>query len=138
MARKDYFNPDTYMVIDRITGEELPVGIFIEKANTNGWQKAYARTIAEYIRCGDGKSVDLLAWIIENKDHNNMIYGSQRYMAKKAKVSLSIVSRTFRALKNKKMIKQVEQGQYLVSPDLMRNGNNKAGAMMLRLWGELK
>ena len=71
MDAEKYFNPATYMVIDRVTGEELNVDIFIEKASTAGWQKAYAKTVSEYIKCGDGKSVDLLAYIIENKEYND-------------------------------------------------------------------
>ena len=68
VKEESYFNPGTYMVIDRVTGEEINVSIFIEKASVNGWQKAFAKTLSEYIKCGDGKSVDLLAHIIENKD----------------------------------------------------------------------
>ena len=135
---KDYFNPDTYMVTDRVTGEELNVDIFIEKASKAGWQKAYAKTVSEYIKCGDGKSVDLLAYIIEHKEYNNLLNGTQRELAKKAGVSLDVVTRTMRGLQKKKLIKLVRAGCYMVSPNIMRNGNNKVGSMMLRLWGDLK
>ena len=135
---KDYFNPETYMVTDRVTGEELNVDIFIEKASKNGWQKAYAKTVSEYIKCGDGKSVILLAYIIEKKEYNNLLHGTQRELAKQSGVSLDVVTRTMRALQKKKLIKLVRSGCYMVSPDMMRNGSNKVGSMMFRLWGDLK
>ena len=135
---KDYFNPETYMVTDRVTGEELNVDIFIEKASKSGWQKAYAKTVSEYIKCGDGKSVILLAYIIEKKEYNNLLHGTQRELAKQSGVSLDVVTRTMRALQKKKLIKLVRSGCYMVSPDMMRNGSNKVGSMMFRLWGDLK
>ena len=135
---EDYFNPETYLVIDKITGDELDVSIFIEKASVNGWQKAYAKTLSEYIKCGDGKSVDLLAYILEKKESNNLLHGTQREIAEKSKVSLAVVSRTMAALMDKKLIKKVRSGCYMVSPNVMAKGNKKVGAMIFRLWGDTK
>lgn len=134
---EDYFNPETYMVIDKVTGEEVNVSIFIEKASVSGWQKAFAKTLADYIKCGDGKSVDLLAYIIEHKDNNtNMLHGTQRDIAKSSGVSLAVVSRTMKALSDKRLLKKIRSGCYMVSPDVIRNGSTKVGAMMFRVWGE--
>lgn len=137
MKEEDYFNPATYMVVDRVTGEEVNVGIFIEKASANGWQKAYAKTLSEYIRCGDGKSVDLLAYILEKKESNNLVHGTQRELAERSGVSLAVVARTLKALTEKGLIKKVRSGCYMVSPQVMSNGNKKVGAMMFRLWGDV-
>lgn len=137
MKEEDYFNPATYMVVDRVTGEEVNVGIFIEKASANGWQKAYAKTLSEYIRCGDGKSVDLLAYILEKKESNNLVHGTQRELAERSGVSLAVVARTLKALTEKGLIKKVRSGCYMVSPQVMSNGSKKVGAMMFRLWGDV-
>lgn len=133
----DYFNPATYMVVDRITGEEVNVEIFIEQAGVKGWQKAYAKTVSDYIKCGDGKSVDLLAYIIKEKDNNNLLHGTQRELAKLSGVSLAVVARTLSALTKKGLLKKVRSGCYMVSPKIMANGNKKVGAMIFRLWGDL-
>ncbi len=134
----DYFNPETYMVIDRVTGEEVRVDIFIEKANSSGWQKAYAKTLSDYIKCGDGKAVDFLAYMIDKKDASNIIHGTQRELAVKSKVSLSVVAKTIKALQDKGLIKIIRSGSYLLSPYVMRNGNKNIGAMIFRLWGDIK
>ncbi len=134
---ESYFNPETYMVVDRITGEELDVSIFIEKVSQSGWQKAYAKTLSEYIKCGDGKSVDLLSYMLEKKTSENIVNGTQRELAAKAKVSIGVVSRTLKALQEKEMVKLVRHGCYMLNPDILRNENNKQGAMVIRLWGEL-
>ncbi len=135
--REDYFNPETYMVIDRVTGEEIKTDIFIEQVNKGGWQRAYAQTLSDYIKCGDGKSVEILSYILKNKDINNMIHGTQRELAEKSGVSLSVVSKTLKALQDKELVKAVRSGCYLVSPKVMRNGSQKAGVMIFRLWNEL-
>ena len=130
----DYFKPKTYQVIDRVTGEEINVDFFIERTNKNLWQKTVAKTISEYIKCGDGKSVNLLAYIIKEKDINNMLHGTQRELAREAGVSLDVVTRTMRALQAKKLIKKVRAGCYMVSPDVMSNGSTKRGVIMMRAW----
>ncbi len=133
----NYFNPSTYQVIDRVTGEEINVGFFIEKTNKNAWQKAYAKTLSEYIKCGEGKAVNLLSYIIKEKDVNNMLHGTQREIARKAEVSLDVVTRTMRALQAKKMIKIVRSGCYMLSPEVMSNGSTKKGVIMMRMWGDI-
>lgn len=135
---EDYFDPKRYEVRDLETGEILNVDIFVEKVKMNGWQKAYAKNVSEYIKCGDGKSVDVLAYILKEKDGYNQIYGTQKEIAKNAGVSLDVVTRTMRALKAKKLIKLVRNGTYMLDPDVMRNGANSRGVMMFRKWGELK
>ena len=133
----DYFNPETYMVIDRITGEEVNVDIFIEKASQTGWQKAYAKAVSEYIKCGDGKSVDLLAYMISAKDYSNLIHGTQREIAEKSKVSLAVAARTMKALTEKSLLKKVRSGCYMLSPKIMANGSKKVGVLVFRLWGDI-
>lgn len=132
--KHDYFNPATYMVVDRVSGEEVDVAIFIEKAKVSGWQKAYAKTLSEYIKCGDGQAVKFLAYILDKKDGKNMIYGTQREFAKLSGVSVSIINRTMRALADKNLVKKVRNGCYMLSPEVMRNGSDKVGAIMFRTW----
>lgn len=137
MPDLDLNTPGRYSLIDTHTGEAIDVHILIEQVNKGRWQKAYAETIAEYIKCGGGKAVDFLAYIIENKDHENNLHGSQKELSEKSGVSLTIVSRTLVLLKNKNLIKQVRNGCYMVYPKLMANGNKLAGAVLLRHWGDL-
>jgi len=79
----------------------------------------------------------LLAYILVKKDNTNLLHGTQREIAVSAKVSLAVVSRTIKALTDKKLIKKVRSGCYMVSPKIMANGGHNVGAMMFRLWGEI-
>jgi DNA-binding IclR family transcriptional regulator len=92
--------------------------------------------LSEYIQCGEGKSVNILAYFIKEKDNNNLIQGTQREIAARANVSLSVVSRTMKALEAKGMLKKVRSGCYMLSPEIMRYGETIRGSIMFRLWGD--
>lgn len=131
------FNPATYMVIDRVTGEEVDVAIFVERASKSGWQKAFAKVLAEYIDCAGDKSSTLLAWLIKNKDQANLILGTQSEIAGRSRVSIAVTKRVMKKLIDKGMMKLVRSGCYMITPKMMRVGDNYKGAMLLRLWGEI-
>jgi predicted transcriptional regulator len=133
-ADQDYFNPATYEVRDKITGEIVDVSIFIERAKQNGWEKAYAKTLGEYIKCGGGQATEFLAYILEKKDGKNMLYGTQREFANKTGVSVPVINKTIKALDKMNLIKKVRSGAYMLSPNVIRNGSNKTGVILFRLW----
>lgn len=135
---EDRFNPATYMVIDKVTGEEVDIAIFVEQASANGWEKAYAKVIADYINCAGDKSSSLLAWIIKERDRSNLIQGTQKEISDKSQVSLPVVKRVLKRLVDNGMIKKVRSGCYMVSPKMIRTGRNVTGAMLLRIWDESK
>ena len=135
---EDYFNPETYMVLDRITGEELDVKIFIEEASQKGWQKTYIKSLCEYMGVADGAAPKVLTYILENKEQNNMILGNFVEIAKWTGVSRSMVQRVFKTLIDKKMVKFVRTGCHILKPKILCNGNKKVGSMVVRLWGDLK
>ena len=134
---EDRFNPDTYQVVDVVTGEVVDMKIFIEKVSKNGWEKAYAKTLADYINCGGDKSSQLLAWIISSRE-KNMIHGTQSEIAEKSNVSLPVVKRVMKKLLDKDLMRKVRSGCYMVTPKMIRNGNTVTGALMMRVWDESK
>ncbi len=130
----DHFNPRTYKLTDLVTGEEIPVDIFMEKHSKSRWQKAYAKTLAEYIRCGSGRSIELLAYILEKKDGNNMLFKSQRELAKELNMSTKIISTTITALKDKLLLKQIKPGVFMLDPQCISSGDKVKGVMLMRSW----
>jgi len=137
MFREDYFNPATYVVVDRVTGEEIDVDIFVEKASKNYWEKAYARTIAEYIGVTGTGQNKVLAYLIKAKDINNRIIGTVKAIAEKADVSDRTVAGVLKLLQERELVKKLQNGVYLLSPHVLRHGSKTRGAMLLRLWEEV-
>ena len=134
---RDRFNPATYMVVDRITGEEVDVAIFIEKASKSGWQKAYAKTLASYINIAGDKASAVLSYLIEEKDSSNLVHGTQAEIATNSGASIAVTKRVIKKLLEKDMIKIVRSGCYMLTPKMIRIGNNYQGAMLLRLWDSI-
>jgi len=132
----DYFSPDTYAVIRRDTGEEVPIDIFIKKAKAGYWEKAYAKTLAEYIGLSGSSTNKLLAYLIKNKTADNMILGTVRSISDELNISPGTTNKLFETLKKKCFLKHVRSGCYMLSPGLLRHGSNTRGAMMMRIWHE--
>ena len=134
--RDDYFNPETYMVIDRVTGEEVPVSIFMDEVKGKYWERAYAGVLAEYIDVLGNSSTKVLGAILKSKDSNNMLNYTVQELADETGVSKPTANKVFVALAKKELIKKIRNGKYFVSPMIMRHGSKTRGVMLLRLWGE--
>lgn len=128
------FNPDTYEVTDVITGEVIPVNLFVEHCSKDYWEKAYARTLAEFIGVfGTGK-ISVLAYLIKERNEQNLILGTTRSIAKECNTHFSTVQSIFTLLQKKDYLKKVRNGCYFLSPKIIRHGNTVHGAMLLRIW----
>jgi len=134
---KDYFDPSRYRVIDMETGEELPIQIFTDNEYGKYWEKAFAKTLAEFLNIGGGPAIKILAHILKIKDSNNRIGGTIREIAAETETSTKTVLRLFTKLKEAGFLKQIRSGCYMLSPHVLRHGSKTRGAMVLRLWGEL-
>lgn len=134
----EYFNPATYEVTDKVTGEVLDIQLFIERVNKDKWEKAYAKTLAEYIGIAGGAASKVLAHLISSRDSKNLILGTQAEISKELQISTKSVSTVFRILREKDMLKEIRSGCYFLSPKVIAYGNRVHGAMLLRIWGELE
>jgi len=135
--KKEHFNPDTYAVIDRVTGKEINVKIFLLEANKDRWEKVYAEALGTYIGLAGNTAADVLAYIIKNKDSNNLVHGTYREIAKKSGTNNSAVQKVFGTLIKKEFLKKVRSGCYMLDPKIIRDGTNYKGVVTFKLWGEL-
>ncbi len=133
-----HFNPDTYAVIDKVTGEEIDIKIFISRINKDKWEKAYAKTLAEYIGISGSASSKVLAFLISSRTSKNLILGTQQEIADDLQISKKSVSTVFGKLRKNDMLKEIRSGCYFLTPKIISCGNNLHGAMLLRIWGEEK
>jgi hypothetical protein len=134
--KSDRFNPATYTVIDNITGETVPIQIFIEKIESGCRERAYAKTLAEYIGVVTPGNCRLLAYLIKIKTTYNLVSGTEREIALASYVSEATVSRLFKLLISQGYLEKVRNGCYMLSPKLLVHGHKVQGAMLLRVWGK--
>jgi len=131
------FNPETYSVIDRVTGEEVPMKLFVERVSKDKWQRAYAQTLAEYIGVTGDASSKVLAYIISEKDSKNLIHGTHIELSAKIGVSTRFLTMMFMKLREKGMIKRIRNGCYFLNPSVISYGSRVHGSMLMRIWGEI-
>jgi hypothetical protein len=131
---RDNLTADDLVLVNKRTGEEIDVAIFVQTARQSGWEKAYADVLAGYIDCGGSKSATALAWLIKNRKNGNYIYETQTEIAEKSGVSVSVVKTLFKKLISKGYVKKVSIGKYMVTPRMIQNGDKYKGAMNLKLW----
>lgn len=131
---KDYFDPTRYQVVDRQTGEEVPIQIFIDQSQVDYWEKAYAKTIAEYLNIAGNAAAEVLAHFLKIKDSKNQIHGTHREISAKLNVAKATVSTVIKKLQKAHMLHMLRNGCYMLSPHVIRHGSRTQGAMVLRLW----
>lgn len=132
------FDENLYCVVDKSTGEEVDIAIFIKRASASGWERAYTKVLADYVGLSGNAVGKILAYLLRNKDHANMIYGTFQELADKNGVGRNTVSKVFKTLHEYSFIKRIRSGAYMLSPKMVRFGSNTKGAMLLRLWDESK
>ena len=132
------FDTTAYMVVDRATGEELDLAVFIQEVKGGYWEKAYAQTLAEYIGIAGTSTASVLAYLIKAKTGSNLVNGTVREIAEASGVTSKTVSNVFGKLKARGFLRKVRGGCYFISPKLIRTGGKVKGAMLLRLWGTME
>jgi hypothetical protein len=135
--RDDYFNPDTYEIIDKITGEDVNQKMFIQKVKAGYWEKAYASVLSDYIGVTGSNNNKILGYLLKNKTSENIIHETIRGISEELHVSTATISTLFRLLKKKKLLKKIKNGRYMLSPSMIGHGDHYRGVLMFKLWGDI-
>ena len=134
--KEEYFTSDKYMLMDRETMKEVNMQIFL-KESKGGWEKAYAEQLAIFIGSALTSTTDILAFIIKNKNSENLIYGTYKSLSEEIGVSKQTIVNVFKNLKNRNMLKLVRNGVYFINPHVIRNGYGLNGAILINEWEDL-
>ena len=127
---------DTYMMVNMRTGETVNADVFIEQIPKQYWERAYAKILAEYIGVAGTATNNVLAWLVKNKDSNNRIIGTFSHIAKECGTTVPTVSNLFQKLYKKEFLKKMQNGIYMLSPNLLRHGNQTKGAILFKKWDD--
>lgn len=125
-----------YIMVNKVTGETVDADIFMEQIPKEYWEKAYAKVLAEYIGVAGTATNNVLAWLIKNKDSNNRIIGTFSQIAVECNTTVPTVSTLFQKLYKQELLKKVQNGIYMLSPNLLRHGNSTKGAILFKKWGD--
>jgi len=68
--------------------------------------------IQEYIRVSESKAVDVLLWLLNNRNKQNRIHTTLDTVAEKCNVTKVTVNRVFQRLYEKEFLVKIRNGEY--------------------------
>lgn len=89
------------------------------KRTDKNFHKIWIKDLSKILRMIGNQKVNVFCYILDNMDFNNKIIGSIRKIAKELELSNETVSQTIKALKVDNKIRQIQEGVYMVNPDLL-------------------
>lgn len=126
---------DTYGIINLKTGEIEPVSVYEDKRKER-WDKVWAKTLAELLDMSGESRTKVIAYLIRNKDHKNVIMATIRKIAEDTGISAKTVNRTLLQLEKANFILRLQNGAIMFSPHIIQPGKSWQGVAVLRRWND--
>ena len=120
-------------LLDVETGEQIFVDQITKRVyGTKHFWKVYLMDFLMVLGIIDSKQVDVFIYIAENTDPNkNIFIGTYRKIADELGVSQPTIARMFRKLQDNNFIKKVQNGVWLVNPNILMKGNDRKRQILL-------
>jgi len=69
-------------------------------------------SIEEYLKTSESKALDILFWLLHNRDQHNRVYTTLDTIAAECEVTKVTVNRVFQRLYQKEFLTKIRNGQY--------------------------
>lgn len=126
--RKDYQDLETGEII---TVDQISKRIYGSK---NFW-KCYLMDFLAVLGVFDSKQVDIFIYIVENTNQsNNLFIGTYKKIAQDLGVSEGTISAIIKKLVANNFIKKVQNGVWLVNPNILMKGNDTKRQILLNYY----
>lgn len=120
-------------LIDVETGTSIWVDQITKRAygSKNFW-KVYLMDFLTVLGIIDSKQLDVFIYIIENTNQStNLFIGTYDKIAKDVNVSRPTIAKLMKKLQGNKFIKKVQNGVWLVNPNILMRGSDKKRQILL-------
>jgi len=119
--------------IDKETGEVILVDQISKRVyGTKNFWKCYLMDFLTVLGIIDSKQLDIFIYIVENTNQaTNMFIGTYKKIAKDVQVSEPTISRIMKKLQENNFIKKVQNGVWLVNPNILMKGNDSKRQILL-------
>lgn len=120
-------------LLDTETGEVIYVDQITKRTyGTKQFWKCYLMDFLTVLGIIDSKQLDIFIYIVENTDPSkNIFIGTQRKIAKDTNSSVQTVSTICKKLQDNNFIKKLQNGVYMVNPNLLMKGNDNKRQILL-------
>ena len=120
-------------LIDVETGVSIWVDQITKRAygSKNFW-KVYLMDFLTVLGIIDSKQLDVFIYIVENTNQStNQFIGTYDKIAKDVNVSRPTIAKLMKKLQGNKFIKKVQNGVWLVNPNILMRGSDKKRQILL-------
>lgn len=119
--------------LDVETGEVILVDQISKRVyGTKNFWKCYLMDFLTVLGIIDSKQLDIFIYIVENTNQaNNMFIGTYTKIAKDVGVSRPTISAIMKKLQENNFIKKVQNGVWLVNPNILMKGNDSKRQILL-------
>ena len=120
-------------LIDVETGEQIFVDQITKRVygSKNFW-KMYLMDFLMVLGIIDSKQVDIFIYIVENTNPStNIFLGTYDKIAADVGVSRPTIARIMKKLQDNNFVKRIQNGAYLVNPNILMKGNDRKRQILL-------
>lgn len=120
-------------LIDVQTGEQIFVDQITKRVygSKNFW-KCYLMDFLTVLGIIDSKQIDIFVFIVENTNQgNNTFIGTYKHISKEVGVSEPTIAKIMKKLQANNFIKKVQNGVWLVNPNILMKGNDTKRQILL-------
>ena len=120
-------------LLDEDTGERILVDQITKRSyGIKQFWKCYLMDFLTVLGIIDNKQVDIFIYIVENTNQStNMFVGTYKKIAKDVGVSEPTIAKIMRKLQDNNFIKKVQNGLWLVNPNILMKGNDTKRQILL-------
>lgn len=106
------------------TGEIVTASTFTMRSVDFNFEKIWLFHLADAYDLIGGKSIEILNFLLKNRNSENLTICTQRGIANSLNISLDTVVRVMTKLKDKDVISMHQQGVYRINPDIIFKGSS--------------
>ena len=126
-------NPETGEII----GDVIVADVAIKEVPRTGFAITYLSTIVQLIDNVGNKKMQVVKYVLQKMDSNNILIETVREIAKNAGVSLQTVNATLQILEGAGIIAR-KSGVIMLSPKLAHKGNAKKERYLMTRFYQIK
>lgn len=120
-------------LVDVETGEQILVDQITKRVyGTKNFWKCYLIDFLQVLGILDSKQCDVFIYIVENTNQaTNVFLGTYKKIATDVGVTEATISKIMKKLKEHGFIKMIQNGAYLVNPNILMKGNDTKRQILL-------
>lgn len=120
-------------LLDTETGEKILVDQITKRVyGTKRFWKVYLMDFLTVLGIIDSKQLDVFIYIAENTDKaNNVFLGTYSKISESLGVSRPTIAKLMKKLQDKGFIKRIQNGAWLVNPNILMQGNDNKRQILL-------